>query len=88
MHARCKANKEGEKAVVVEQGKAGAAIDERGGGGWKQEGILGTGNFWQVGPRQPEPTKEKRAMGLKYTREDAEFMCSHTWLVLTCEIVS
>lgn len=30
MHARCKANKEGEKAVVVEQGKAGAAIDERG----------------------------------------------------------
>lgn len=32
MHARCKANKEGEKAVVVEQGKAGAAIDERGGG--------------------------------------------------------
>lgn len=59
-------------------------------GGWKAaEGILGTGNFWQVGPRQPEPTKEKkRAMGLKYTREDAEFMCSHTWLVLTCEIVS
>lgn len=33
MHARCKANKEGEKAVVVEQGKAGAAIDERGGAG-------------------------------------------------------
>lgn len=33
-------------------------------------------------------TKEKRAKGLKYTREDAEFMCSHTWLVLTCEIVS
>lgn len=34
---RCKANKEGEKAVVVEQGKeAGAAIDER--GGWKQGG--------------------------------------------------
>lgn len=30
MHARCKANKEGEKAVVVEQGKAGAAIDKRG----------------------------------------------------------
>lgn len=86
MHARCKANKEGEKAVVVEQGKAGAAIDERGAG--EAEGILGTGNFWQVGPRQPEPTKEKRAMGLKYTREDAEFMCSHTWLVLTCEIVS
>lgn len=85
MHARCKANKEGEKAVVVEPGKAGAAIDER---GLEAEGILGTGNFWQVGPRQPEPTKEKRAMGLKYTREDAEFMCSHTWLVLTCEIVS
>lgn len=33
MHARCKANKEGEKAVVVEQGKeAGAAIDEKGAG--------------------------------------------------------
>lgn len=26
--------------------------------------------------------------GLKYTREDAKFMCSHTWLVLTREIVS
>lgn len=38
MHARCRANKEGEKAVVVGQGKeAGAAIDERG-GGWKQGG--------------------------------------------------
>lgn len=60
----------------------------RGGGAGSREGILGTGNFWQVGPRQPEPAKEKRAMGLKYTREDAEFMCSHTWLVLTCEIVS
>lgn len=38
--------------------------------------------------RARRATKEKRAMGLKYTREDAEFMCSHTWLVLTCEIVS
>lgn len=39
---------------VVEQGKAGA-VDERGRGGWGTgkglKGILGTGNFWQVGPR-------------------------------------
>lgn len=54
----------------------------------EQEGILGTGNFWQVGPHPLSNEGEEGAMGLKYTREDAEFMCSHTWLVLTCEIVS
>lgn len=52
------------------------------------EGSLGTGNFWQVGPHPPSNEGEEGAIGLKYTREDAEFMCSHTWLVLTCEIVS
>lgn len=33
MHARCKANKEGEKVGVVGQGKAGASVGERGGNG-------------------------------------------------------
>lgn len=32
MHARCKANKEGEKVDVVEQGEAGAFVDETGRG--------------------------------------------------------
>lgn len=65
--------------------ESSSGIRGRNGG---MEGILGTGNFWQVGPHPPSNEGEEGAMGLKYTREDAEFMCSHTWLVLTCEIVS
>lgn len=37
MHARCKANKEGEKVVVVEQGKAGVSVDERSGNGGERD---------------------------------------------------
>lgn len=55
MHARCKADKEGEKVDVAEEGKAGASADERGG----LKGILGTGNFWQVGPRQPSQRRRR-----------------------------
>lgn len=52
------------------------------------------GNGGESKPRQVTSGKlarratKERAMALKYTQEDAEFMCSHTWLVLTCEIVS
>lgn len=65
MHARCKADKEGEKVDVAEEGKAGASADERGGNGKERErggglkGILGTGNFWQVGPRQPSQRRRR-----------------------------
>lgn len=52
------------------------------------------GNGGESEPRQVTSGKlarratKERAMALKYTQENAEFMCSHTWLVLTCEIVS
>lgn len=38
MQARCKANKEGEKVDVVEQGEAGAFVDETGRGRGEGEG--------------------------------------------------
>lgn len=46
MQARCKANKEGEKVDVVEQGEAGAFVDETGrgeGGGGRGREKTGRG---------------------------------------------
>jgi len=37
VHARCKANKEGEKVDVVEQGKARASVDESGRNGGERD---------------------------------------------------
>lgn len=85
MHTRCKANKEREKVDVVGRRRRESERTP-----WMRGGDGGVRDPRQVtsGKLARRATKEKRAKGLKYTRENAEFMCSHTWLVLTCEIVS